>query len=144
MSRTCSKMLEHLGWFLNRKYIRVPGVSLVTRVLEYSHLSAMIAACMAASTRPRSITSLSSSDKEDPPPFFLAAIGICHHSIYQVKPRLPFLAYCLYGVCVHIRIFASGKDPSLHLVNQTSFLPLQHIFAISSILARVSGVCAFT
>lgn len=55
----------------------------------------------------------------------------------QLKPRLPFLAYCLYGVCVHIRIFASGKDPSLHLVNQTSLLPLQHIFAISSILARI-------
>ena len=51
-----------------------PGVSLVTRVLVYSHFRAVMVVSMAASTCCRSITSLSSSDKPTPPPppFFLA------------------------------------------------------------------------
>lgn len=60
----------------------------------------------------------------------------------QLKPRLPFLAYCLHGVCVHIGVFANGKGPSLYLVHQTSHVPWRHIFAISGILARVSGIPA--
>lgn len=76
--------------YRNHITCRVPGVSLVTRVLEYSHLSAVIAACMAASTRARSITSLSSSDKEDPPPFFLAAIGIFHSHAQPVETTPTF------------------------------------------------------
>ena len=54
-----------------------PGVSLVTRLLVYSFFRAATEASIAASTRERSITSLSSSLREDPsPPFlFLAAIA---------------------------------------------------------------------